>query len=147
MEMTIQYLDPPKAGKKLWSAKDVNGNRYFVDETFAPQLEPLKNTSTNLAIKPAPWNKDQSIITGFDNGGAPSQPEPPPPVTTPPPPQPAPQPAPQANPDAQKHEDMFVMGVVGRAMGSGAFKVEEIPALTNQAVKAWRGRGGTEAPF
>jgi hypothetical protein len=52
----------------------------------------------------------------------------------------APQPAPvgaamSVNPD--KDRDMFVTGVVGRAMGSGQFGVNEISLLTLAAEEAW----------
>ena len=33
--------------------------------------------------------------------------------------------------------DIFVTGVVGRSMGSGHFQVEDINALTKNAVKAF----------
>lgn len=39
-----------------------------------------------------------------------------------------------------KDENMFVMGVCGRAMGSGNFSIEDIPALAKWAVIGWRGR-------
>lgn len=42
--------------------------------------------------------------------------------------------------DDSKEEGMFVMGVVGRAMGSGQFAVTDIELLTKAAVQAWRSR-------
>lgn len=36
-----------------------------------------------------------------------------------------------------KSLEMFVMGVVGRAMGSGKFDTQDIPLLTAAAVEAW----------
>lgn len=41
-----------------------------------------------------------------------------------------------AKPDAKARE-MFVMGVVGRAMGSGKFAAKDIAALTANAKMAW----------
>lgn len=55
-------------------------------------------------------------------------------------PAPSPQMMPQQN---DKEEGMFVMGVVGRAMGSGQFGANDIALLTKAAVDAWRGRHGT----
>jgi hypothetical protein len=35
---------------------------------------------------------------------------------------------------------MFIMGVVGRAMGSGQFSANDIILLTREAAAAWKGR-------
>lgn len=40
-------------------------------------------------------------------------------------------------------EEIFVTGVVGRAMGSGKFGVEDIEGLTKAAMNAWRERHRT----
>ena len=39
-----------------------------------------------------------------------------------------------------KSEEMFVMGVVGRAMGSAKFEITDIPLLAKAATQAWRER-------
>jgi hypothetical protein len=46
-----------------------------------------------------------------------------------------------------KSEDMFVMGVVGRAMGSGQFIVNDVELLTKAAVRAWQNRHKMEPAF
>ncbi len=42
--------------------------------------------------------------------------------------------------EAEKVEGMFIMAVVGRAMGSGQFTMTDVKPLTLAAVEAWRGR-------
>ena len=37
-------------------------------------------------------------------------------------------------------EEIFITGVVGRAMGSGSFVIEQIPQLTRMAAYAWKTR-------
>ena len=37
-------------------------------------------------------------------------------------------------------EEIFITGIVGRAMGSGKFEMEQIPELTRIAATAWRNR-------
>ena len=59
-----------------------------------------------------------------------------------------PQAAPQSNPpqaapsapQGDKEEGMFVMGLVGRSMQSGAFTQQEIPSLVGAAMFSWRHR-------
>ena len=39
--------------------------------------------------------------------------------------------------DATQRRDIFVTGIVGRAMGSGHFAVEDISELTKNAVRSF----------
>ena len=130
MEVAIQYVNPPKEGKKLWSIKDTGGKYYYVAASLGPQLQGKENTTQNFTSKPAPWNAEQTIITGFGNGGG-QDPAYEPPGT----PAPRQQPTTSAN---TKSEEMFVMGVVGRSMQSGKFDIEHIGPLTQAARAAWK---------
>jgi hypothetical protein len=48
---------------------------------------------------------------------------------------------PNGNGGDAKSREMFIMGVVGRAMGSGKFGIDEVGLLTAKAAAAWDDHG------
>ena len=140
-----QYINQPK--NPQWShgsVKDVNGQLWSVHKN-ALQLF-VQNQPAQVEWDQQPTWKYPKILnvngtSTEDGAGVPVQgPQ------TPTQPQtaaqmynkPLLQNAPQQAPD--KEEGMFVMGVVGRAMGSGSFNPEQIPELTRIATHAWQTR-------
>ena len=61
--ITLQYVDPPKEGKKAWMAKDRDGNRYVVGRAVDPGQLP-KGTPIEADIsRPQGFNMD--VLGGF----------------------------------------------------------------------------------
>lgn len=142
----VQYVNPPRqANWRHGSVKDTNGQRWSIAKEHLGMFSP--NQTVEIL-----WEQIGQYPTIIGMGGQPfpSAPRPPQPGTAAPQtaaqiynkPVLAPQqPGPVAQlPAPDKEEGMFIMGVVGRAMGSGNFSIEEIPELTRTARYAWQTR-------
>lgn len=144
-QIVPSYIDDPKPGKTNYSVKDSSGARWSVPPLEAQKL--VKGQVCVVAYRINNFNgKSFNMVERVDVVQAPV-PTPAPVAQYAPPVQQAQAPLPPAPtyqpPEDPKGEEIFVTGVVGRAMGSGNFSVEDIPALTTAAVFAWRNRGAT----
>ncbi len=137
--ISISQVYPPGAGKTNWAIVGGDGVRYSVPPAFANQLQ--TGQSVSLEYKVNSFNgKDIRMVEKVSFMNAPAQ-QPAPQVVQPPR-QVAP-PPPQQQPHGLRTQskEMFIMGCVGRAMGSGQFGVTDIYALTLAASQAWDALG------
>lgn len=158
MQVTItpQYIDAPKPGKKNWSIKDTAGAYYSFPPDLAVGLQAGQPVTIDYRTNNFN-NKTFNMVERVYGASAPpaqtqAAPSTPshPHAPLPTPAASATQPQPHRNGDAKARE-MFIMGVVGRAMGGGNFQVTDIKLLTLAAADAWdelarRDQGG-DAPF
>ena len=142
--MKIKYVNQPKKPEgKFGNIKMETGetffvtvgnlNRYSVGMEIEPPSKSEKWGDNVVQVIPAHYNPSANA-----NQSAAPVPTPAPPPLNPSYAQPAPS-APRTNGARGKEGEMFVMGVVGRAMGSGKFEVTDIDLLTKAAIAAWRG--------
>jgi len=135
--MKVKYVNQPKKPDgKFGNIRSDDGETYFVN------VGCLNKYRVGMEIEPPfdnkKWGQDvvKVIPPHYDPsaGGAPPQP---PPLNGSYNQTPAPPPA-RTNGALGKEGEMFVMGVVGRAMGSGKFDPTDVDVLTKAAVQAWR---------
>ena len=139
-QIEVQYVNPRKDNRPP-SIKDTQGNYYTLQDAALPSFQQGMQGTIGFSVNSkgfknaVSWN-GQELPQGFN-----TQPQQ----------QSLPQPAQAAmathSNGADKEEGMFVMGVVGRAMGSGAFGVNDVDLLTKAAVEAWKNRHCTAAPL
>lgn len=123
----IMYWQKPGQNGMVWN-NVVEANGVRLDGKTPAQPLPQVMQPQNGAPQPIPQN------------GAPAQ--------QPAPQQPAPQQqAPAPRPNGDKERGMFIMGVVGRAMGSGQFSVNDVKLLTLAARDAWDGLDAPSRPI
>ena len=132
-----QYVNPPKqAGGKYGNIKLQDGTVFFVPANQLGNFAP--NMPANIEYQGQTWgwgtnSKQVYVVTAINGmnitgqqgsvrGGD------------------RPAAAPQNVPQTDKEEGMFIMGVVGRAMGSGQFGMDDILGLTQRASLAWKKR-------
>lgn len=136
--ITPRYVDAPKPGKKNWSVKDESGVLFSVPQRFASQFRVGSPVTVDYSVSHHN-GKDFNMVEGAT--GTPQQtPAPPPYVPPAPPPQPAPVQHTNGHAAANVHDKdraMFIMGAVGRAMGSGSFSVNDVKILALAADDAW----------
>lgn len=153
--ITIQTVSPPSAGKRNWLVTDTAGTRYSANPKIGQPLQAYVGQTLQIIWKPGDkvnFLEDAQLPQG-GVAAPPPMPAPAPmpqPVAAPPPiytPAPAPIAAPPAAvSEEQRQENMFVMGVVGRAMGSGSFSSNDVLLLTHAAVQAWESRHARPQP-
>lgn len=133
--MRVKYVNNPKKPEgKFGNIKMESGETFFVT------VGNLNRYRVGMEIEPPSksekWGDSvvQVIPANYDPSGSAAP-------TTPPhqPANAAQPPMPRTNGALGKEGEMFVMGVVGRAMGSGKFDVTDVDLLTKAAVAAWRG--------
>jgi hypothetical protein len=136
--MKVKYVNQPKKPDgKFGNIKMETGETFFVN------VGRLNLYRTGMEIEPPSksekWgdNVVQVIPANYDPTGG-SAPNTPPPLSPSYNQASAPPPAQRTSGALGKEGEMFVMGVVGRAMGSGSFGVTDIDVLTKAAVQAWR---------
>lgn len=137
--VTPQYVNAPKQGKKYGSIKMQDGSRFPVPGHLIHNF--AKGMATTIEYEQQNWGDGMvDVVTNVVGGDAPA-------------PQQAGQAAQQAfappaqmAPQSDQAEDIFVTGVVGRAMGSGAFTATDVSLLTKAAIEAWRSRHQTTFP-
>lgn len=129
-----QYINPPQ--NPQWangSVKDTNGARWSVAKNFLHLFQqgmPAQIVYEQRQGQKGPYNVVTSV-NGQPVGGGPQQAgQAALPIQRPP----------AVTPTDTKSEEMFVMGVVGRAMGSGKYEINDIHLLAKAATQAWRAR-------
>lgn len=147
MQVTVSKIWPLDPTKKSGGFKGTDSVNYYCEigayhllsegTTYEVNARPYvsKSTGKTSYIVDKSFHPPNAVV----GGAAPSQ-EPPPQAQNngwqrPAPQQPAP-PRPASNGDSKSGE-MFVMGVVGRAMGSGKFETQDIKLLALAAAEAW----------
>lgn len=133
---TPKYLDEPKPGKKNWTMKDESGVYFSVSPDMAQGMK--IGVPVTLDYRVNNFNgKTFNMVERVYGAAVPTT------HTTAVTPPTNPNPIQQGhNAPAHKNGDakareMFVMGCVGRAMGSGQFGVTDIKTLTLAAADAW----------
>jgi hypothetical protein len=134
MQVTVQYVNPPKDGRKNGSLRLTNGSFISVSPELLPLFEGCENSTIDIETREwtPPGGKPMTFANSGPNGtraaapraAAQSRPAPPPLQTAAP-----------RNVDTDKH--IFVTGIVGRAMGSGKFAASEVRVLTQAALEAF----------
>jgi len=148
MQMTLQYVNDPKSPTaKYGNVKSTAGETIMVPIAMLPLFRGREGQAVDIPTKIATWGqgteaKQVTIATagpgpsnvlqggwqGTQRAAVPQQPTPQ---------QQAPAPAyrpPAADKDARQ---IYITGVVGRAMGSGKFTASEIMVLTQAAGEAY----------
>ena len=136
IQITPQYVNPPKNPQGKWgNVKDAQGNVFWVPVSYLPNFQIGQPVNISHQMSPRPWGNlghvqqithinglavtgQQGPVQGGDRPAA----------------------TPQNVPQSDKEEGMFIMGVVGRAMGSGQFGMDDILHLTQRTALAWRKR-------
>ena len=118
--VTPKYVNQPKPGGKMGSIKDVAGELWLLDPGLLGSFRAGTPTVVEWASFAYKDGGQGKKITGIDhgastNGSAAAQPS-------------------QNN---NTGREIFITGVVGRAMGSGKFAIRDIPALVGQAAASW----------
>ena len=148
MQMTVQYVnDPRNPTGKYGSIKSTAGETIWVPVTMLPLFRGREGQAVDIPTKPATWGqgadaKQVTVATGGpgaskSSGGWQGA------QRAPAAQQPAPQqqaPAPAYRPPATDKDtarQIYITGVVGRAMGSGKFTASEILVLTQAAAEAF----------
>lgn len=141
--ITPRYINDPKPGKRNYWVKDAAGVGWSVPPAEAQKM--VANQPCVVAYTVFQGNNGHStnMVERVDATQA-AAPAPQPAAQYAPPVQQAQAPLPPAPtyqpPEDPKAEEIFVTGIVGRAMQSGNFSVDDIPRLTNMALWAWRNR-------
>ncbi len=145
-QVTPQYVNPAKPGKQYGNIKEASGAKWIIpagwDRMFVP------NVTAHVDYETKTWGAETvNIVRGVDGSLQPAPPQPGPP--SPPPatqPLPSTPPQPGVSRDDKVAEEIFVTGIVGRAMGSGQFSVTDIAVLAKAATQAWHERGMQAPP-
>lgn len=112
-QVTVDFVNPPKEGKKFGSIKTKELAYVSVKPSDLGQF--TKGSAYQIEYtETAEGYKNFVRIVGKPNGAAPNGAR-----------------------NADSARDIFVTGVVGRAMGSGKFGMDEIGLLTAKAVATW----------
>lgn len=152
IEITIERIFP-RDGNKPPAAKSTAGDFFGLPDGYATLLSAGMTGTITYWSKTVPSGKVFHNATHWNGTPIPKVAMEQNPANNVPQPQVAPQPQP-AQPVATQHiqtsvkqssdtaEEIFVTGIVGRALGSGNFTIEDIPRLTMAATAAWRNRNG-----
>lgn len=124
--VTVSFVNPPTEERKPGSIRLDDKSYISVWEKDIPQFQP-KGTY-NILCKP--FGKSLTFVRMANNAAATA------------PAQRMPVSNAQAPIVSNQAEEIFITGIVGRAMGSGQFDIEDISALTLAAANAWRNRNG-----
>lgn len=132
VQIIPKYVNPPKPGGKMGSIKDQEGGFYLVSPAYLSNFQIGQPVNIEYGEKMGQQGPIRFInsINGLRITGQQG------PVQA----GDRPAPTPQNVPQSDKEEGMFIMGVVGRAMGSGKFEAHEVPVLTKWAAEAWKHR-------
>ena len=133
VQIIPKFVNPPKAGGKMGSIKDQQDGFYLVPPAYLSSFQIGQPVNIEYTEKIGQQGSPIRFINSINGlrctgqqgpvqGGD------------------RPAPAPQNVPQSDKEEGMFIMGVVGRAMGSGQFGMDDILGLTQRAALAWKKR-------
>lgn len=138
-----KYVNQPKPGAFSGSVKDGNGTYWSVPQNLLHLFQPGVMATVEYEAVEKNGKTFYNVKQIVGHAAPPAAPAP---AYTPPPPPPPQQPAPStpyanghAHPANGQNKDraMFVMGCVGRAMGSGGFSVNDVKILALAADDAW----------
>ena len=122
--VTPKYVNPPKPGKTLGSIKDQGDVLWLCEPGLLGSFSPGKPVTVEYETMKFRDGTERPKITGVvhgtTNGAAPTHE------------------TPRGNghsPNAGR--EIFITGIVGRAMGSGKFPIEDLNKLTFAAAAAW----------
>ena len=129
--ITPKYVNQPMPGKKLGSIKDQQDVKWFID----PGLLGSFRQGTAITIEWAPMKfqdgSEAKKITGVVHGAAPAQSNGAAPISG----------------NNNTGREIFITGVVGRAMGSGKFSITDMHLLAVEAMAVWEAIiNGTRKP-
>lgn len=138
-QITVQTIYPIAEGAKSGSLKGADGNIYkflpwqakFVREGETIEV-PISESEFNGKVYK--WFAKTWPPKDQQNAARQAAPQPQPAAPSPGHNNP---PAPSYSPNGTKDAAMFVMGVVGRAMGSGKFDTQDVKLLALAAAEAW----------
>ena len=108
--VTVAFVNQPKPGKQFGSIKDKSDNYYSVKPADLAFFQKGGTYEIEYDVTDRGYKNFKRIISRDQGGGATS---------------------------ANAGRDMFITGVVGRAMGSGKFGPGEIRDLAHEARAAW----------
>lgn len=137
VQVIPQYVNLPKqAGGKYGNIKLQDGTLFFVPVNMLGSF--AANIPANINYEGQTWGKPPDakqvyVVTAINGQGITGQAGP---VQG----GDRPAPTPQNVPRTDESENIFVTGIVGRAMGSGNFTAEDIGPLTKAATQAWTDR-------
>ena len=122
--VTPKYVNPPKPGKTLGSIKDQGDVLWLCEPGLLGSFSPGKPITVEYETMKFRDGTERPKITGVvhgtTNGSAPAQE------------------APRGNGhQPNQGREIFITGVVGRAMGSGKFGADDIYPLAVAALTAW----------
>ena len=141
-QVNIEYVNQPKKQGGKYGNLNVGRDR---EPIFVPvdELRFYQKGAATVEYDLQTWGDKQVMVATRNltdwqappQGGAPAAPAPAYPGN-----QPAPPPAGHNGAPAgdAKEKGMFVMGVVGRAMGSGKYQPQDIPLLVEYALEGWQ---------
>ena len=115
--VTPKYVNQVKAGKKFGSIKDQAGTLWLVEPGLLGSFSPGASTTVEWSPMKFPDGTEGRKITGIvhgANGSAPALPA-----------------------HGNQGREIFITGIVGRAMGSGKFAITDIGPLAAAASLAW----------
>lgn len=156
-QVTPQYVNPAKPGKKFGNIKEASGVKWIIPAGWEGMFAP--NVPAHIDYEPQTWGSEAvNIVRGVNGNMQPAAPAMPAGPGWAPPPSAAPpqgvtQPLPNIMPPNADRpngdhvaEEIFVTGIVGRSMGSGQFSVHDIALLAKAATQAWRERNMQAPP-
>lgn len=132
VQVIPKYVNPAKAGKKFGTIVDQFDNRYPVSTPHVGAFQ--VGVAADIIFEEQRWGQNMVKVVTYINGqditgqAGPVHGGDRPAAT------------PENVPQSDKEEGMFIMGVVGRAMGSGQFSVGDVDLLTKAAADAWKHR-------
>jgi hypothetical protein len=132
MQITVAFVNRPNKNPKFGSIKGEDGRYYDIDAHMVDKYR--KGMTFDAPVKEREYGGKTyySIPSSFDPAGGQAAPPAPNGQASPAPPRPASNGNTHSTP-----RQMFIMGVVGRAMGSGTFQPADIELLTQKAGEAW----------
>lgn len=112
-QVTVDYVNQPKEGKRFGSIKCKELGYVSVKPADLGQFQPKSSYQIEYTTSEQGYHNFVRIVAKA-NGHAPN-----------------------GAPNMENSRLMFIMGVVGRAMGSGKFEIADIHRLTGAAASAW----------
>ena len=120
--LTPKYVNAPKPGKKMGSIKDQAGILWLCDPGLLTSFSPGRPATVEAETVKFNDGTVMQKITGIVHGAEPAT-------------NGAAHHGNERQPNAGR--EIFITGIVGRAMGSGQFAIADITALTAAAAAAW----------
>ncbi len=139
-QVTPQYINAAKPGKQYGNIKEASGAKWIIPAGWESLFAP--NVPAHIDYETKTWGSESvNIVRGVNGAMQPAAAVPPIPMAAP-----VTLPQPTTSRDDKVAEEIFVTGIVGRAMGSGQFSVNDIGLLAKAATQAWRERNMQAPP-